>query len=243
MRPLNNLAANLFCCSGNMPATQTFGYAHSFEQVFYDGKLHLYDLSAQKFFPSTDRESAASLRELETELLPFGLVTPPHSADHFIRLFQRTFAEHVPSLLGRSAFTLRPGERFRIWFCNDGGYNDLQSDNAKRKQTAVTDMTGETHAASPVWQVDRIFPHYSNAYLHFDGKPQRKNPAFFPLERQRILLPGRSALPDHLRAIPGGAERSTGSDGALHRPRPHLAPGKERRSRQCDARLCNPCPL
>ena len=177
--PLNNLAANLFCCSGNMPATQTFGYAHSFEQVFYDGKLHLYDLSAQKFFPSTDRESAASLRELETELLPFGLVTPPHSADHFIRLFQRTFAEHVPSLLGRSAFTLRPGERFRIWFCNDGGYNDLQSDNAKRKQAAVTDMTGETHAASPVWQVDRIFPHYSNAYLHFDGKPQRKNPAFF----------------------------------------------------------------
>lgn len=191
--PLNNLAANLFCCSGNMPATQTFGYAHSFEQVFYGGELHLYDLSAQKFFPSTDQKSAASLRELEAELLPFGRVTPPHSADHFIRLFRRTFAEHVPSLFGRSAFTLRPGERFRIWFCNDGGYNDLQSDNAKRKQAAVTDMTRETHADAPVWQVDRIFPHYSNAFLRFDGKPRRENPAFSRWNARSFVY--RVALP------------------------------------------------
>ncbi|MBO5899820.1 MAG: LamG domain-containing protein, partial [Lentisphaeria bacterium] len=69
--PLNNLSANLFTTAGLCPATQTSGYGHSFEQVFYDGKNHVYDLSAQRFFPAHDNETAASLRQLDVENGPF----------------------------------------------------------------------------------------------------------------------------------------------------------------------------
>ena len=65
--PLNNLAANMFACSGQCPASQTGGYGHSFEEVFYDGKNHIYDLSAQKFFPAMDNETAAYLAEDDNE--------------------------------------------------------------------------------------------------------------------------------------------------------------------------------
>ncbi|MBO5991136.1 MAG: hypothetical protein J6R00_05765, partial [Lentisphaeria bacterium] len=58
--PLNNLTANMFSCAGNLPATQTAGYGHSFQQVYFDGKNHVYDLSAQRFFPALDNESSAS---------------------------------------------------------------------------------------------------------------------------------------------------------------------------------------
>ncbi|MBO5644402.1 MAG: hypothetical protein J6S90_04075, partial [Lentisphaeria bacterium] len=47
--PLNNMTANMFTCAGGVPASQTGGYGHSFQQVWVDGKSNLYDLSAQKF--------------------------------------------------------------------------------------------------------------------------------------------------------------------------------------------------
>ncbi|MBR0457904.1 MAG: hypothetical protein IJJ26_01585 [Victivallales bacterium] len=173
--PLNNLAANLFTCAGKLPATQTSGYAHSFEQVFFDGKLHVYDLSAQKFFPSHDNRTPASLSEMELEQAPFGKITPVHSSSHFIRMMTRGTAHQVPMLQKRVAYDLRPGETFRIWFCNDGVFNDLESDNAVKWERADKVSMNEllrNPGPANIWKLPRIFPHFSTAELLYDGKPR-----------------------------------------------------------------------
>ncbi|MBO7686308.1 MAG: hypothetical protein J6V72_07995, partial [Kiritimatiellae bacterium] len=56
--PLNNLTLNMLACVAGCPTTPTGGYGHAFEQVFFDGKNHIDDLSAQKFFPSFDNETS-----------------------------------------------------------------------------------------------------------------------------------------------------------------------------------------
>ena len=65
--PLNNLTMNLFLYVLGLPASMTSGNFHSFEQVFYNGKWNLFDLSAQTYFPSRRKDDAASLEEMEED--------------------------------------------------------------------------------------------------------------------------------------------------------------------------------
>ena len=188
--PLNNLSANLFTTAGLCPATQTGGYGHSFEQVFYDGKNHVYDLSAQKFFTSFDNESAASLHEAELEPGMFLRMRGHNdhfigSGDHFVRLCNRGHHVQMPSYQAKVAMTINPGEKLRVYFSNDGQVNNLhcaQHINYKKIPCAV-DYTKETGTITKrekhkIYRVDRFFPHYANAFLVFNGKPDLSNPAF-----------------------------------------------------------------
>ena len=187
--PLNNLAANLFTTAGLCPAAQTSGYGHSFEQVFFEGKNHLYDLSAQKFFTSFDNESAASLHEAELEPGMF-LRMRGHddnfigSGDHFVRLSNRwNHNAQMPSYQAKVAMTLNPGEKFRVYFSNDGQVNDLQAGRDFSERPYAIDYSKETasfskHVKRKIYRIDRFFPHYANAFLVFNGKPSLKNPAF-----------------------------------------------------------------
>lgn len=181
--PLNNIAKNLFACSGGLPATMTQGYAHSFEQVFYEGKNHVYDLSAQSFFPAFDNETPAELGELDDQ--PGAMVRLDRSCDHFIRNGERVDHADAAAFVRRQGFTLYPGEAFRAWWDNDGEVNDLlcskMASGASMK--VFSDYTDRVHADRkstryPVYRVHRYFPHYGNAFFVFEGRPSASNPAF-----------------------------------------------------------------
>ncbi len=181
--PLNNMAANLFTTALKCPASQNGGYGHSFEGVYYDGKTHVYDLSAQQFFPSFDNMTAASLGEVDRET---GIVgrTSGFDADPFARLTTRMYWTELPIYQPKIGFTLNPGERIWIKRFNEGYVNDLQCSYIIEKEKymarkhIVQDETGATPDQYNIYQVNRFFPDYSNASLIFDGKPSAKNPAF-----------------------------------------------------------------
>ena len=182
--PLNQMTKNAFACAGFLPATMTQGYAHSFEQVFYDGKNHVYDLSAQKFFPAFDNETAAELGEMDEQP---GLKTRKYGrTDAFIRNGLRFDIADGAPFMRKLGFTLNPGERFRAWWDNDGEGNDLlcsKHANSEPHRKFMLDYTDRLHAdrkttRQPVLRSHRYFPQYGNAFLVFDGRPTETNPAF-----------------------------------------------------------------
>ncbi len=186
--PLNNLAANMFATVANCPAAQTGGYGHSFEEVFYDGKNHIYDLSAQKFFPAMDNETAAYLREVGDQPGIHNRVN--YSADHFMRKGSRGHWGQNPDYRAKVGVVLNPGERFRVWYGNDGEGNNLQCKRVSKEDcrwdkpgAAVyapryEKETGAKEARYPVRRIDRFFPDFSSGFICFDGRPEAANPAF-----------------------------------------------------------------
>ena len=180
--PLNNMTANLFACVGGCPSSQTAGYGHSFEQVFYDGKNHVYDLSAQKFFPAMDNETSEHLGEAEEQPGSFHRIGA--NPDHFLREGGlRTTTAQTPAYREKVAMSLRPGERFRVWFDNDGQCNDLQCNGVVERSTRMPreNYDAQTHAETGNWHVYRInrfFPHYGNGFIVYEGLPAAANPAF-----------------------------------------------------------------
>ena len=178
--PLNNLAATLFTCSGKLPASQTEGYGHSFEQVFYDGANRLYDLSAQKFFPAFDNESAVSLYDSGIESGVYGRASG--SADHFIRLSARKHTVNNPAFMDKVGVTIKSGESFKVYFSNDGSYNDLQMSNVfrskKLKDSEVYNDVLKIKTGNPIYRIPRVFPHFANAFLLFNAAPAKYPAAF-----------------------------------------------------------------
>lgn len=178
--PLNELVANLFTSCGDAPARLIGSYAHCFEGVHYDNKTRVYDLSAQKFFPSFDNSTAATLDEIDDNagLLPRVGSNP----GHFIRLTTRGGAYlNNPSIQAKTGIILNPRESFRIYFSNDGAGNDLQYEPRAGNGVEKWDYTAKTGAEKnirPVWKVDRFFPHYANAFIIFNGAPSSTNNAF-----------------------------------------------------------------
>ena len=175
--PLNSMTANMFSCSGDIPAGQTGGYGHSFQQAWVDGKSNLYDLSAQKFFPSFDNTTPASLGEVELE--PGIQNRVNGNSDHFIRLGTRPYNANEPAFLERVAMTIRPGESLRMWYMNDGRSNTLQWNSAARfynfKKPFAKDVSKLVNAGksrNPVAEVDSFFPEFGSAFLKFNGKPE-----------------------------------------------------------------------
>lgn len=181
--PLNNLSATLFSTAGYCPATQTAGYGHSFQQVFYDGSNRLYDLSNEAFFPSFKNDQVASLEETEFDVGVYKRIN--RRSDHFIRLGTRGHSVQVPGYQRKAGYILNPGEKFRYYFYNNGMVNDLQSTTPSHVDFTKVPMAQkydkETNAKvrrSPIYRVDRFFPHYANGFLTFNGRPSAGNPAF-----------------------------------------------------------------
>ena len=182
--PLNNMTANLFVDVAKCPAANTSGYGHSFEQVFYDGKNHIYDLSAQKYFPAADNETAAYLEEGGDEAGIFPRMG--NAAEHYIRKSTRGVWPGNPASGAKIGVTLNPGEAFRVWQVNDGHCNDLVT----RSKTGVyrgyaskfrPDYAEPCHADTEkmfLQRTERFFPQYLSGFITFDGAPSAANPAF-----------------------------------------------------------------
>lgn len=200
--PLNNLTANLFSTVAGCPAAQTGGYGHSFEEVFFDGKNHIYDLSAQKFFPAMDNETAAYLKEAGDQPGLFNRING--SADHFIRKSTRGHRAQDPSYQERVAMVLNPGERFRVWYANNGRMNNLQtwprkgvygSDGLHLDEYDYEEVAGADGKKQWIKRIDRIFPHYSTGVLTFDGALSPKSPAIERVEADSFCYRVRCCYP------------------------------------------------
>ena len=175
--PLNNMAANMLTCSGDIPASQTAGFGHSFQQACVDGKSNLYDLSAQRFYPSMDNENPAGLGE--TEIEPGIFNRAGGGSDSYIRLGTRGYTAQTPAYTERVAMSLRPGETLRMWFINNGRFNNLQyNPYLKKYNKTMPDLSKAVHAAktrrhTPVIEIRRIFPHYGSTFLYFNDTPAK----------------------------------------------------------------------
>ena len=230
--PLNNMTANIFATVADVPASQTGGYGHSFQQVFFDGKNHVYDLSAQRFFTAWDNSSAASLYELEDE--PGAMQRFGTNPNHFIRVGKRIWEAQTPAYQEKIGMKLRPGERYRAWFMNNGVQNDLQCYNPKYEPAKdsfwhedYTEQTGaKTRSDWSVCRVNRFLPEAANGFLVFDGRPSAANPAFED-EGDSFVYRVESGLPivrgDYVAQLAGGKtaaiELST-DRGKTYRPMP-----------------------
>ena len=186
--PLNTMAANLFACSARCPANLTSGYAHCFQQVFFDGRNHVYDLSAQKFFPGFDNETSVYLEQDDAE--PGVHFRMGGSPAHFIRHGARKFSATDPGYRLKVGVTLNPGERFRAWFDNAAIVNDLycstRLDGMIRGKTRNFFMPHATYEKETfaddrrarMRRMERFFPQYGNGFIEFAGVPTASNPAF-----------------------------------------------------------------
>ena len=182
--PLNNMTANMLAAVAGCPAGVTGGYGHEFEQVFFDGKNHIYDLSAQKFFPAFDNETSAYLKEMGDQP---GLKQRRFKyPDHFIRKGSRGCWVNSVGYCEKFAMVLNPGERLRLYYSNRGRANNLQTQARgglyggalSRWSWDYQKAAGGDDAEKWVFRKDRIFNHRSAAVVEFDGKPSVKNPAF-----------------------------------------------------------------
>ncbi len=182
--PLNNLAANLFVQAAGLPAVQTGGYGHSFQQTFYDGKSHVYDVSFRRFFPAMDNETVAGLGDSDDESGVFMRLGV--ESDCFVRKSTRGHWVQNPDDVARVGVTLNPGERFRVWRVNDGRVNDLIARTKKGPYRGYAskwrpDATELCHADTEktfLQQTERAFPDYLSGFILFDGAPTAGNPAF-----------------------------------------------------------------
>ena len=191
--PLNNLAALIFSCSGKLPSSLTAGYGHTFEQVFYDGKNRLFDLSAQRFFPSFGNEGAASLYEAELEagiLARAGI-----SADHFIRLSTRHHFVNSIDYMEKAGVLLNPGERYHVFFSNNGVFNELNMGTFDRKRAVDVKDYKIPGVKTPVVIVPRPFPHYASSFISFDGKPSKYRGAFRKIQADSFEYTVRTSYP------------------------------------------------
>ncbi len=200
--PLNNLAANVFACSGVCPSAQTAGVGHSFEEVFFDRKNRIYDLSARKFFPAMDNESVADLGDVDAE--PYVIGRMDGRIGGFMRNGTRGHYVQNPAYQEKVGVTLAPGERFRLWRINDGHMNDLQLNSCWPGNRRLTkrptcffksDIEKEARAKcrsglkkgrpgpkgnfdDDLARLDRFFPESASGHIVFDGAPAADNPAF-----------------------------------------------------------------
>ena len=217
--PMNHLAANLFAAVAGCPSSGTGGYAHAFQQVFFEGKNHIYDVSAQKFFPAMDNETSAYLKEAGDQTGMFHRYD--NTGDHFIRKSDRGFWLFSLADVPKVGMVLNPGESFRVWQMNDGTVNDLlaEAKTGPWRGYASKDkpeMDAETHADTEhnaIRQVSRFFPHYLNGFLSYAGRVSVANPAFTALTPTSFCYRVASGYP--IVAGDYAAEMANGTRAAL----------------------------
>ena len=216
--PLNNMTANMMAAVAGCAAGVTGGYGHEFEQVFFDGKNHIYDLSAQKFFPAFDNETSAYLKEMGDQP---GLKQRRFKyPDHFIRKGSRGCWVNSVGYCEKFGMILNPGERLRLYYSNRGRANNLQTQRKTGLYGGPLSKWAWDYAsaaggdASEKWvcRKDRIFNHRSAAVVDFDGKPSERNPAFAP-DGDTFTYRVKSCYPVTFGAY--GAYRRDGSAAAI----------------------------
>lgn len=173
--PLNKVATQIFASVAGIPSNPLGGYGHEFQQIWFDGKNHVYDLSGQRFYPDMNGETSAGLGDMEDQ--PGVLRALGVEPAHFIKMGTRTYRTDPSFYSEKFGVKLRPGEKIRLWWANAGLENDLLV-NPRAWGSRRTEYSAEAHSATPVWRVDRFFPEYGNAFILFDGKPSSGNPAF-----------------------------------------------------------------
>lgn len=185
---LNNLAANLFSIAAGCPASQAAGYGHSFQQVFFGGREHLYDVARQRYFTLFDNVTPAGLADIEDQ--PGIIARTGIPPNNYLRKGTRVRGGHGandPRYQEKCAQTLNPGERMRVCFGNDGRMNNLHFWPKRGRYTGFRlgpdeyDYTALVHADSAdstIYRRDRFFPEYANAFICFDSRPDAANPAF-----------------------------------------------------------------
>lgn len=185
--PLNEAAATLFATGAMCPSNITMGYGHMFEQVYFGGQNHIYDLSMQKFFPAMNNETSAGLREADIQE---GVIRRlGGTADHFTRLGTRNVPSYIYANPEKFAVSLNPGEKIRFWSINEGVSNDLQIYKERAVNEHMMEFTDYAEIVGAkkgnglgIYRVDRFEPEFGNAFLTFNGTPSAENPAFTRIE-------------------------------------------------------------
>ena len=174
--PLNGIASGLFTNGLGCPSTMTFGNGHLFQQVMIDGRLRVFDLSAQKYWPSRDQDDAASLDELEKDVYLFyrTLKGQPNAISHFFRMGNRGLHSNANEPRERLDYTLYPGESFRYYPGSCGYTQDVKALtwNGKRHSPDTwKNMQEVTGADVEVGRaIQRLLPHVAQGIYKFDGK-------------------------------------------------------------------------
>ena len=178
--PLNGIASGLFTNGLGYPSVLTFGNGHLFQQVMLNGKLRVFDLSAQQYLPSRDQDEAASLDELEKDIYLFQRTRRPiGGASHFFRMGKRGGHSVTNAPRERLEYTLYPGESFRYYPANCGLSNDLNSLDWRGKTWSSflptwKNMQKETGSSVEVGRViQRPLPHTSQGVFIYEGKVQK----------------------------------------------------------------------
>ena len=174
--PLNGIASGLFTNGLGFVSTMTFGNGHLFQQVMIDGRLRVFDLSAQKYWPSRDQDDAASLDELEKDVYLFyrTLKGQPNAISHFFRMGQRGLHSNAHEPRERLDYTLYPGESFRYYPGSCGYTQDIKALNwrgQRHSSDTWKNMQEVTGADVEVGRaVQRLLPHVAQGVYKFDGK-------------------------------------------------------------------------
>ena len=208
--PLNGIASGLYVNGLGFPAVLTFGNGHLFQQVMLNGKLRVFDLSAQQYFPSRNQDDAASLDELERDIYLFQRTRRPvGGASHFFRMGKRGSHTVANAPRERLEYTLYPGESFRYYPANNGLSNDLNSLDWRGKTwesflPTWENFQKETNAAVEVGRViQRPLPHTSNGIYFFNGKVSpgafsdiSSNGFCFRIDSPYTIICGAYSVPD-----------------------------------------------
>ena len=169
----NRMVRDFFLAAG-LSADMTHGSGHVFEQVFFDGSWHLYDLFARVFFPARDNLRPAALSEVERD--PYLAVRAERTAVGFwlpsdTRKYQFPDREiAMPDM----AYQLRPGESLRYYWHNDGRYNPTLV-NPTEHSTPWKE--GPLLHGKPMNWANHFPPYTANGIFSFSCTPRADHPA------------------------------------------------------------------
>lgn len=168
--PLNKLTAYLYSSACGIPSSPICGYGHEYQQIYYGGRNHIYDLSGQKFYVDMDNETAAGQEGFEDQ--PAVLERAGTSPGHFVRMGTRYYYNNITMFPELFSMNINPGEKLRLHWANNGTPNDLQAGGTTElRKNEKTDYKRQTGSSTNIWRIDRFFPEYGNGFLLFDGKP------------------------------------------------------------------------
>ena len=173
--PLNGIASGLFTNGLGYQSVLTFGNGHLFQQVMLNGKLRVYDLSAQKYWPSRDQDDAASLDDMEKDVyLFYRTCKKPKAVSHFFRMDMRGIQPPANAPRERLEYTLYPGESFRYYQASCGYTQDISAltwDGKRHSLDTWKNMQKITGASIEVGRtIQRLLPHTSQGVFKYDGK-------------------------------------------------------------------------
>ena len=169
----NRMVRDCFLAAG-LSSDMTHGSAHVFEQVFFEGSWHIYDLYTRLFFPARDNQRPAALSEVERD--PYLTVRVDRPVNGYwlpsdTRIYQFPDREIA---LPDMAYRLRPGEAFRYYWHNDARYNPLLTGGTEH---ATIWKDGPLFHGKPLHWANHFPPYTANGIFSFACTPREDHPA------------------------------------------------------------------